>query len=138
MPDTTTSLDQLRAALREASRRVPVTVPPHQEEVPAVEGAVDFVEEIRLRSWARQHYTQPENRSDAWHPIVLEEMQSRDRELQTETVDDTTAIAFVPLVPTDQHRVDPGHTELRGPNVNLAASTGGEREERFASSDYAE
>lgn len=41
---------------------------------------VDPVEEMRLRTWARRHYTPAENRETTWHPIVLEEMSRRDAE----------------------------------------------------------
>lgn len=43
-------------------------------------GLVDVIEEIRLRTWARQHYTRSENRDSEWHPIILDEMRSRDEE----------------------------------------------------------
>ena len=39
---------------------------------------VDFIEELRLRRWARENYV-PENlRQSNWHPIVHEEMLKRD------------------------------------------------------------
>ncbi len=41
---------------------------------------VDFVEEIRLRTWARQNYAPASERDQAWHPIVHDEMLRRDRE----------------------------------------------------------
>ena len=41
---------------------------------------VDFIEEIRLRTWARRNYAPPAERSDEWHPVVLQEMERRDRE----------------------------------------------------------
>ena len=42
---------------------------------------IDPVEEMKLRAWARRNY-QPESRRDvSWHPIVLDEMQQKDREL---------------------------------------------------------
>ena len=43
-------------------------------------GLVDVIEEIRLRTWARLHYTRSENRDHDWHPIILDEMRSRDEE----------------------------------------------------------
>ncbi len=42
---------------------------------------VDAVEEIRLRIWARRNYTNAEQRDRSWHPIVLDEMKRRDREM---------------------------------------------------------
>lgn len=46
-----------------------------------LEVSVDFVEEIRLRTWARENYVEPSNRDLNWHPVVLDEMAARDREL---------------------------------------------------------
>ncbi len=40
---------------------------------------VDAVWEIRLRTWARKHYASPSNRDQAWHPIILDEMDRIDR-----------------------------------------------------------
>lgn len=44
-----------------------------------VEG-LDFIEEIRLRTWARENYVPADDRDDTWHPVVLEEMRKKDRE----------------------------------------------------------
>lgn len=41
---------------------------------------VDAVEEMRMRTWARRHYTPVEDRSDDLHPIVLDEMNRKDEE----------------------------------------------------------
>lgn len=42
--------------------------------------SVDFIEELRLRRWARENYVPRDERSPAWHPIILEEMTRKDRE----------------------------------------------------------
>lgn len=42
--------------------------------------SVDFIEELRLRRWARENYVPSDERSPAWHPIILEEMTRKDRE----------------------------------------------------------
>lgn len=42
----------------------------------------DLVRELRLRKWAREHFVAEELRKPCWHPIVLEEMKLRDRELE--------------------------------------------------------
>ncbi len=42
---------------------------------------IDFVRELRLRQWARQHYVTMDGRKPTWHPVVLDEMARRDREL---------------------------------------------------------
>jgi hypothetical protein len=41
---------------------------------------VDPIEEMRLRTWARQHYARQEERDGTWHPIVLDEMTRKDQE----------------------------------------------------------
>jgi hypothetical protein len=41
---------------------------------------LDFIEELRLRRWARENYAPPEDRKDSWHPVVHEEMEKKDRE----------------------------------------------------------
>ncbi len=43
---------------------------------------IDFVRELRLRQWARQHWVSCEARRSTWHPIVLDEMSIKDGELQ--------------------------------------------------------
>ena len=41
---------------------------------------VDPIEEIRLRTWARQNYTPPAEREENWNPIILDEMGRKDQE----------------------------------------------------------
>jgi hypothetical protein len=41
---------------------------------------IDFIEELRLRRWARENYVPPENRQRTWHPVVHEEMKNKDYE----------------------------------------------------------
>jgi hypothetical protein len=41
---------------------------------------VDFIEELRLRRWARENYVPESQRQTSWHPIVHEEMSRRDVE----------------------------------------------------------
>jgi hypothetical protein len=41
---------------------------------------LDFIEELRLRRWARENYVPPTRREETWHPVVHEEMQKKDRE----------------------------------------------------------
>ena len=40
----------------------------------------DFIEEIRLRRWARENYVPAGQRDESWHPVVLAEMHAKDRE----------------------------------------------------------
>jgi len=42
---------------------------------------VDFIEELRLRRWARENYVPANERNTTWHPIILEEMHSKDGEV---------------------------------------------------------
>jgi hypothetical protein len=41
---------------------------------------LDFIEELRLRRWARENYVPEGKRSQEWHPVVLEEMSKKDHE----------------------------------------------------------
>ena len=41
---------------------------------------VDFIEELRLRRWAREHHVPPSMREKDWHPIVHDEMNRKDSE----------------------------------------------------------
>lgn len=41
---------------------------------------LDMIEELRLRRWARENYVPESQRQDSWHPVVLEEMTSKDLE----------------------------------------------------------
>ncbi|MFL5341749.1 MAG: hypothetical protein ACJ8F7_16515 [Gemmataceae bacterium] len=47
---------------------------------------VDFIEELRLRRWAREHYVPADERNQAWHPIILEEMLRKDDEVEPEGI----------------------------------------------------
>ncbi len=42
---------------------------------------LDFIEELRLRSWARKHYVASEQRDLAWHPVILDEMGRKELEI---------------------------------------------------------
>jgi hypothetical protein len=41
---------------------------------------VDFIEELQMRRWAREHYVPRGQRENTWHPIVHEEMEKKDYE----------------------------------------------------------
>jgi hypothetical protein len=41
---------------------------------------VDFIEELRLRRWAREHYVPGGQREMSWHPVILDEMARKDLE----------------------------------------------------------
>ena len=42
---------------------------------------VDPIDEMRLRTWARKNYAPAAKRARDWHPIILDEMTKKDREL---------------------------------------------------------
>ncbi len=46
-----------------------------------VDGNVDAIEEIRLRTWARKNYIPAPERDDNLHPVVLDEMNRKDYEV---------------------------------------------------------
>jgi hypothetical protein len=50
----------------------------------------DFIEEIRLRRWARENYVPAGERDESWHPVVLEEMSAKD--LEQESGDDELVV----------------------------------------------
>jgi hypothetical protein len=41
---------------------------------------LDFIEELRLRRWARENYVPRNGRQNTWHPVVHEEMEKKDLE----------------------------------------------------------
>ena len=47
----------------------------------SVMGELDFIEELRLRRWARENYVPATKRQTSWHPVVHEEMTRKDREV---------------------------------------------------------
>jgi len=46
----------------------------------AVLEEIDFIEELRLRRWARENFVPAELRQDTWHQVILEEMNRKERE----------------------------------------------------------
>ncbi len=88
---------------------------------------IDFIEELTYRCSARRNYLPPELREENLHPIILEEMAHRDRELAAEIQRDellntTMNLGFVPLIPTVTHYVHPAHAEIREPHFLAAGS----------------
>lgn len=39
---------------------------------------LDFIEELRMRRWARENYVPPMRREKNWHPIIHDEMSRKD------------------------------------------------------------
>lgn len=48
--------------------------------ISGVVAELDFIEELRLRRWARENHVPPELRQRSWHPIVHDEMAKKDSE----------------------------------------------------------
>lgn len=47
----------------------------------SVGAELDFIEELRLRRWAREHYVPSGQRERSWHPVILDEMGRKDLEM---------------------------------------------------------
>jgi hypothetical protein len=47
---------------------------------PATE--IDFIEELKMRRWARENYVPQPKRDGTWHPIIHDEMGRKDRDLR--------------------------------------------------------
>jgi hypothetical protein len=47
----------------------------------SVASEVDFIEELRLRRWARENYVPPGRRELSWHPVILDEMSRKEVEM---------------------------------------------------------
>jgi hypothetical protein len=41
---------------------------------------IDFIEELKLRRWARENYVPQPKRDRSWHPVIHDEMVSKDRD----------------------------------------------------------
>lgn len=42
---------------------------------------LDFIEELKLRRWARENYVPRGRRQIAWHPVVHEEMERKEHDI---------------------------------------------------------
>ena len=49
----------------------------------SVGAEVDFIEELKLRRLAREHYVPRDRRETTWHPVILDEMGRKDVEQNT-------------------------------------------------------
>ena len=56
-----------------------------------VELDLDFIEELRLRRWARENYVPRGRREKSWHPVVLDEMDQKDSESHADEAVFTTS-----------------------------------------------
>ena len=82
---------------------------------------VDLIRELRLRRWARRNYVPDEQRGETWHPIVLDEMRSKDAELENQTKRRPVGSSYVPLPPVGIHLLHGGHTQQVDPKLNRRA-----------------
>jgi hypothetical protein len=48
---------------------------------------IDFIEELRMRRWARENYVPKVKRDGAWHPVIIDEMVRKDREYSAVAAD---------------------------------------------------
>lgn len=90
---------------------------------------LDFVEELKLRRWARQNYVSPADRPRDWHPVIREEMQLRDAEMIVKSRVREPASSYVPLAPTGIQRIHAAHASPEEPKSPLANE--GEAVERY-------
>ena len=44
---------------------------------------IDFIEELKLRRWARENYVPQPKRDGTWHPIIHDEMGRKDRDMRS-------------------------------------------------------
>jgi hypothetical protein len=52
----------------------------------SVMAELDFIEELRLRRWARENYVPSGERKHSWHPVIREEMEKKDVEAGSPSV----------------------------------------------------
>lgn len=64
------------------------------------------VEELRLRAWARVHYVPKSERSSSLHPVVLDEMRRKDRELGLTEMHGETPTISVSVILNDCSPID--------------------------------
>jgi hypothetical protein len=61
---------------------------------------LDFVEELRVRQWARRNWVPLNLRDLRWHAVILEEMSDRDRELMGVTDTDARVVPLQQVTAT--------------------------------------
>lgn len=63
--------------------------------------AVDLIEELRLRRWARENYCYAEARQASWHPLIHDEMRRIDEDVLADEAVDVLAEDDVDSAPGD-------------------------------------
>lgn len=46
----------------------------------SVAAELDFIEELRLRRWARENFVSRDERKASWHPVIHDEMDRKELE----------------------------------------------------------
>jgi hypothetical protein len=85
--------------------------------------ALDLIEELRLRRWARLNYVAAEDRSPKWHAVILNEMALRDLELQDGEFEIAGRKQIVPLQEQRILRLDGAHRIGKAPKSAGAAAS---------------
>jgi hypothetical protein len=49
----------------------------------SVAADLDFIEELRMRRWARENFVPRSQRQLSWHPVILDEMDRKEGEMAT-------------------------------------------------------
>jgi len=90
----------------------------------AADEKVDFVEELRLRRWARINHVPPDDRDLSWNAIILDEMARRDEEID----DETRNLPFAGIAPIGEQRpkFHSAHDEGTGPRFLASPQRSGE------------
>ena len=83
--------------------------------------AVDLIEELRLRRWARENFVAPPLRDAAWHPIIHDEMQRRDQEQQGRASHEVLSVAPLPQLPFPGDWFGTGRHPLHRPSLDTTA-----------------
>lgn len=71
--------------------------------------ALNLIDELKLRRWARLNYVPAVLRSTSWHPAILNEMAMKDAELQETTESDSRSRSIVPVEDFRILRFDSAH-----------------------------
>ena len=78
---------------------------------------LDITAELRLRRWARENHVPAHLRGPDWHPIVLDEMQARDAEIDALVLASQPDARYAPLEPTSTRLLHGPHGHLAGPHA---------------------
>lgn len=81
---------------------------------------MDIIKELRLRRWARENYVAPNERSDRWDAVILNEMSVMDRDIADRQAEADLLSAYVPVRESAAHeqmrRIHRPHNGIPEPN----------------------